>query len=54
MDTLVEHPELASALNLLTGQISTEDMKHMNYEVDVEKKDPSEVAHEFLVKKNLI
>ena len=29
-------------------------MKHMNYEVDVEGKDPADVAHDFLVSKHLI
>ena len=29
-------------------------MKHMNYEVDIEGKDPSDVAHDFLVSKHLI
>ena len=29
-------------------------MKHMNYEGDVEGKDPADVAHDFLVSKHLI
>ena len=52
--TLIDHPEVADALDYLTGNISTEDMKHMNYEVDIEGKDPSDVAHDFLVSKHLI
>ena len=52
--TLIDHPEVADALDYLTGNVSTEDMKHMNYEVDVEGKDPSDVAHDFLVSKHLI
>ena len=52
--TLIDHPEVADALDYLTGNISTEDMKHMNYEVDIEGKDPSNVAHDFLVSKHLI
>lgn len=52
--TLIDHPEVADALDYLTGNISTEDMKHMNYEVDIVGKDPSDVAHDFLVSKHLI
>lgn len=52
--TLIDHPEVADALDYLAGNISTEDMKHMNYEVDIEGKDPSDVAHDFLVSKHLI
>ena len=53
-DTIQEHPEVKDAINMLTGKISTEEMRHMNYQVDVEKKDPSDVAHEFLKNKGLI
>ena len=52
--TLEDHPEVGDALDYLTGKVTTEDMKHMNYEVDVEGKDPSVVAHDFLVSKHLI
>ena len=53
-ETLREHPDLLPVLNKLQGKISTKEMMEMNYEVDVEKKDPKEVAHNFLVKKGLI
>lgn len=57
-DTLTKYseiaPELESVLNLLSGQISNEDMMKMTYEVDVLGKDTEVVAREFLVSKNLI
>ncbi len=53
-ESLKEYPDLVPVLNKLKGQISTEDMIKMNYEVDVEKKDPKDVAHEFLVRKGLV
>ncbi len=53
-ESLKEYPDLLPVLNKLNGKITTEDMMRMNYEVDVEKKDPKDVAHEFLVQKGLI
>ena len=53
-ETVEKHPDLIPVLNKLKGKISTEEMRQMNYEVDVEKKDPKDVAHDFLVKKGLI
>lgn len=53
-ESLKEYPELIPVLNKLKGKITTEDMIKMNYEVDVEKKDPKDVAHEFLIQKGLI
>ena len=52
--TIQEHPELNKTLMKLNGKISADDISKMNYEVDVENKDPSTVAHEFLVRKGLI
>ena len=34
--------------------MTDEVMRELNYQVDVLKKDPKEVAHEFLAKQNLI
>lgn len=48
-DTLEKYPELRDCLNLLTGQISDEMMRKMNYEVDVNGADPKKVAYDFLV-----
>ena len=46
-----KHPEVEKLLSNLKGKISTEKMQQLNYEVEVEKKSPAEVAKSFL--KNL-
>lgn len=46
--TLERHPEVAAALHRLSGHITVEDMRHMNYAVDGQKKDAAIVAREFL------
>lgn len=43
--------ELREVLPLLDNAISTEEMREMNYKVDVEGMTTQEVAHEFLVEK---
>ena len=53
-EVLNEHPELKEVLLKLEGVISNEDMAKMNYQVEVEKKDPKDVAHEFLKEKKLV
>lgn len=53
-DLLIEHPEIKDILMKLNNTITSEDMAKMNYEVEVENKEPNEVAHEFLVKKGII
>ncbi|MFA6832253.1 MAG: ABC transporter permease/substrate-binding protein [Bacteroidaceae bacterium] len=45
---LEEHPEIEVLLNCFNGAISTDKMKRMNYEVEVLKKTPKEVATAFL------
>lgn len=47
-ETLVTYPELEPLLSKLNETISTETMMHMNYEVEVLKKSPKEVATAFL------
>lgn len=54
MDTLEEHPELEEVLNLLAGNISDEKMRKLNFEVDVNGRDPKIVANEFLVQEGYI
>jgi osmoprotectant transport system substrate-binding protein len=49
--TAERHPEVAAALQRLSGRISAEDMRRMNYAVDGEKKDAAAVVREFLAKK---
>ncbi|WP_027377974.1 ABC transporter permease/substrate-binding protein [Kaistella palustris] len=46
-----KYPEVEKLLSALNGKISTEKMQQLNYEVEVEKKSPAEVAQIFL--KNL-
>lgn len=49
-----DHPEVVKALNKLAGKITEDQMVDMNYQVNVEKKDPADVAHDFLVKEKII
>lgn len=53
-DTLTKYPELEKTLEKLTGAISDEEMRSMNYAVEIEKRDEKEVAREFLEKKGLL
>lgn len=52
-DCLQRSPAIAPALERLSGAISAEDMRRMNYSVDGEKKDAAVVAGEFLHNKQL-
>lgn len=49
-EALQRHPEVGDALRRLSGRISAEDMRHMNYAVDGEKKDAEAVVKDFLAK----
>ncbi|WP_319402025.1 glycine betaine ABC transporter substrate-binding protein [uncultured Anaeromusa sp.] len=53
-ETLKKYPELDKLLGQLTGKISDEKMIKMNYAVEIEKKDPSLVAKEFLREEGMI
>lgn len=53
-NTLEKYPKLEEILNKLAGQISAEEMSRMNYQVKVDKRSASEVAHEYLVNKGLV
>lgn len=46
--TLLAHPELRGALAALAGRISIADMRRMNHAVDAGRRDPVDVAREFL------
>jgi osmoprotectant transport system substrate-binding protein len=50
---LERHPEVREALMQLSGKISDAEMQKMNYAVDGEHRDISEVAREFLRSKGL-
>src|SRR5215467_2329345 len=52
-DCLERSPEIAAALGRLTGRISAEDMRRMNYAVDGEKKDAAQVVQAFLEQKKM-
>jgi len=52
-ETLSSHPELVQALAGLTGKISDQEMRELNYEVDGKHRDARQVAAEFLRSKGL-
>ena len=52
--TLEEYPESEEVLNKLSGQVTDDEMRKMNYEVNVNDKTPQEVAHNYLKTKKLI
>lgn len=52
--TLDSHPKLKEVINQLAGKISEKEMSEMNAQVDIDKKDPKDVAKAFLKKKGLI
>src|SRR5690625_151932 len=53
-EVLEKHPELEEVLNKLTGKIDNNTMAELNAAVDLDKRDPEEVAREFLEKEGLI
>ncbi len=53
-DALKKFPKLRETLNLLARLLDNETMQQLNFEVDENKRAPSIVAREFLLKKNLI
>ena len=52
-EMLTNHPEVKQALDELTGKISEEEMRQLNYAVDGQHRNPTDVVREFLQKKNL-
>jgi osmoprotectant transport system substrate-binding protein len=50
---LDKHPQASAALGQLTGKISEDEMRRMNYAVDGGHRDPAEVVREFRKAKNL-
>ncbi|MCD8827417.1 ABC transporter permease/substrate-binding protein [Staphylococcus gallinarum] len=51
---LKEHPEIKKTLNQLANKISDEDMQQMNYDVTVKKKDPYQVAKDYLEREHIL
>ena len=52
-ETLAHHPEVKQALDELSGKISDDDMRQLNYAVDGQHRDVKEVVREFLRNKKL-
>lgn len=53
-ETVQQHPEIAQALADLADKISDSEMQQMNYAVDGQHRDTSDVVREFLKRKRLI
>ncbi|MET3576639.1 ABC transporter permease/substrate-binding protein [Bhargavaea ullalensis] len=53
-ETADRHPEILEALNRLSGKISDDDMREMNYRVDVEGEKPEDVARNYLKSHGLL
>ncbi|WHY75599.1 glycine betaine ABC transporter substrate-binding protein [Neobacillus sp. WH10] len=53
-ETLKDHPELKNAINTLSGKLSDEKMRELNYKVDSLKQSPAKVAKEFLENEGLL
>jgi osmoprotectant transport system substrate-binding protein len=54
MQTIQQHPEVAQTLAALSGKISDEEMQRLNYAVDGQHRDATEVVREFLRNKGLV
>jgi len=52
-ETLMRHPAVREALDELSGKISDEEMRRLNYAVDGERRDLAEVVRQFLKVKHL-
>lgn len=53
-ETAERYPEIVKALNKLAGRITDDEMREMNYQVNVEGKNPYEVARSYLEEENLL
>lgn len=53
-ETLKKYPALKPVLNQLAGKITTKQMQELNYQVDVLKKSPRQVAQKFLIEQGLL
>lgn len=52
-ETLEKYPELEEVIEMLSGVISNDEMIEMNYDVEINKREPKDVAKDFLEKKGL-
>ena len=48
LENLLRHPKLRAAIESLAGRITVDDMRRMNKAVDADRRDPADVAREFL------
>jgi osmoprotectant transport system permease protein len=53
-ETADKYPEIVQALNKLAGKISDDEMRRMNYQVNVEGKSAEETARDYLTEAGLI
>ncbi len=53
-DVLDKNPEMAEILNKIAKKLDTETMTKLNYKVDIEEKDPKEVAEEWLKSESIL
>ena len=53
-DLFQRYPAATTAFKLLSGRITADEMRKMNYAVDGEKKDAAAVARKFLLKNSLL
>ncbi|MBB6448412.1 osmoprotectant transport system substrate-binding protein [Geomicrobium halophilum] len=51
-EVIEDHPELEEILDRLADTVTTEDMQDMNYQGDVDLKNPSQIAEQFLEENN--
>ena len=52
--SLKDHPPIADAIERLSGRITAEQMRKMNYAADGQKKDAAVIAKEFLTQQHLL
>ena len=53
-ETLKKYPEIKPLIEKLNGMLDDETMTNLNYQVEVENKNPQDVARKFLEEKGLI
>lgn len=49
-----KNPEAIAAMKKLDGAIDTDTMRQLNYQFDIEQKEPADIAYEFLVEEGII
>ena len=53
-DFAQKNPDAVGAMKKLEGKIDTDTMRELNYQFDVEQKEPRDIAYQFLVDEGLI